>query len=196
MCAARSGQLLNLTSLGDDCGISHNTAKAWLSVLESSYLVFQHIPFYNNLDKRIKKSPKLYFYDVGLVCYLLGIYDHKTLETHSKRGAIFETWVISEIVKQKFHQKAFFDLFFWQDKSKKEIDCIIEKGEKLYACEIKSGMTVTHDYYKNIYYWCRLSKALKSKACLIYAGEKSFQREGFMTYSWQDLDINTLIEFS
>ena len=115
MCAARSGQLLNLTALGADCGISAVTARDWLSVLEASYLVMRLPPYYRNFGKRLVKTPKLYFLDVGLAAWLLGIREAASIETHAARGALFETYVVSELVKQRFNAGQPADLYFWRD---------------------------------------------------------------------------------
>jgi len=114
MCAARSGQLLNLTALGADCGISAVTAREWLSVLEASYLVMRLQPYHRNFGKRLVKTPKLYFLDVGLMAWLLGIRDAATIETHASRGALFETYVVSELIKQRFNTGSPADLYFWR----------------------------------------------------------------------------------
>lgn len=188
MCAARSGQLVNLSSLGNDCGISHNTAKAWLSVLEASFLVILLRPHFKNFNKRLIKSPKLYFLDTGLLCYLLGITRSEELATHSMRGAIFETFVVSELVKSRFHRSVPFNLFFWRDKGGDEIDVLIEKGEQLIPVEIKSGQTVTEDYFKSLEFWSRLTKTKAKPGYVIYAGEESQARKKGQVLSWKDLD--------
>jgi predicted AAA+ superfamily ATPase len=131
MCAARSGQLLNLASLGADCGISATTAREWLSVLEASYLVMRVQPHHQNFGKRLVKTPKLYFLDVGLMAWLLGIRDADSLDTHAARGALFETWVIGELVKQRFNQGWPADLYFWRDNTGHEIDVLLEIGNHL-----------------------------------------------------------------
>jgi predicted AAA+ superfamily ATPase len=112
MCAARSGQILNLTALGNDCGITHNTARSWLSVLQAGYIVFLLYPFFNNFNKRLVKSPKLYFYDTGLLSYLIGINSPEDLFIHSTRGPIFESWVLSQMVKGRLNRGLRENLFF------------------------------------------------------------------------------------
>jgi len=187
MCAARSAQLLNLSELANDCGVTHNTAKAWLSVLETSFIVFLLPPHHRNFHKRLKKSPKLYFYDTGLLCHLLGLTKFQELETHAARGAIFETWVISELVKQRVHRHHPVNLFFWQDKLGREIDCIIDQGGHLTPIEIKAGQTVTDDYFTNLRYWSRLADVDPHSTYVVYAGLTSQSRPHGQVLSWTEL---------
>ncbi len=187
MIAYRCGQLVNFSSIASDCGITHNTAKAWLSILEASYLVHLMPPHYRNFDKRLKKSSKLYFYDSGLACFLLGITRPEELLAHSMRGALFESFVISELIKRRFNEGLLFELYFWQDKLGKEIDCLIEKGSRLIPVEIKSGITVAGDYFDNIAYWERLAKISPGRSYLIYAGEGIQERKNGKVLGWRDL---------
>ncbi len=187
MCAARNGQLVNFSSLADDCGIKHNTAKAWLSVLEASYLIFFLPPHLKNFNKRIKKSPKLFFYDTGLLCYLLELSEAAELATHSHRGNIFEAWVLGEILKNKFNRKMYFNLSFWQNKTGLEVDAIISRGKKSLALEIKAGQTLSPDYFKNLTLWQEVSKTSSKDCYLIYAGDESQNREFAQVIPWQQL---------
>ncbi|MDD2605745.1 MAG: ATP-binding protein, partial [Desulfobacteraceae bacterium] len=139
LCAGRSGQVLNLSSLAADCGISHNTAKAWIGVLEASYLLFRLRPHHQNFNKRVIKSPKIYFYDTGLLCWMLGIQGPDQLVTHPLRGAIFETFVVSELVKTRLNRGQRSDLYFFRDSGGHEVDVIAEVGDRLQPIEIKSG---------------------------------------------------------
>lgn len=186
LCAGRAGQLLNLTSLGNDCGVTHNTAKAWLSVLEASFLIFLLRPHHKNFSKRIKKSPKLYFFDTGLLCFLLGITKPQELTTHSMRGAIFESFVISELMKRRFNQGIHSPLFFWQDKRGREIDCLVEKGEKLIPIEIKSGQTIASDYFQNLVFWRQL--AGPSSSFVVYGGSEEQRRKEGHVLPWRNFD--------
>jgi len=147
LCAGRSGQLLNCSSLAADCGVTHNTAKAWISVLEASYLLFQLRPHHNNFNKRLVKSPKLYFYDVGLLCWLLGIREAGQLSTHPLRGHIFETMIVSEWMKKYFNRGEKPPLYFWRDSNGNEVDLIVDTGAGLMPIEIKSGQTVNRDFF-------------------------------------------------
>lgn len=185
MCAARAGQVLNLSALGNDCGISHNTARSWISVLEASYIVFLLQPHYSNYGKRLIKSPKLYFYDSGLAAWLMNIQDADHLSIHPARGALFENFVISELYKDRYNQGLIPNIYFWRDSSGVEIDVIIEKGEMLVPVEIKSSQTVTEDFFKNLAKWTRLSGS-KSKSYIIYGGNESYTRHGVHILSWKD----------
>jgi hypothetical protein len=148
LCAGRSGQLLNLSTLAGEAGISHSTARAWLSVLESSDLVFLLPPYHRNFGKRLVKTPKLYFLDSGLACWLLGVRSPEVLALHPSRGALFETWVVGEFVKGRFNLGLPTDLYFWRDNNGLEADLIFEVGARLQPVEIKSGQTVTRDYLR------------------------------------------------
>jgi len=148
LCAGRTGQLLNLSSLASDCGITHNTAKAWISVLEASYILFQLRPHHANFNKRLIKTPKLYFYDAGLASWLLGIQTLQQLEFHPLRGNIFETFIVSELMKSRLNRGERPDLYFWRDSNGNEVDVVIQLGQKLMPIEIKSGRTIARDFFR------------------------------------------------
>ena len=184
MCAARCGQLLNLSSLGNDCGITHNTAKEWLSVLRASYIVFLLQPHFKNFNKRLVKTPKLYFYDTGLLCYLLGITNYSEINTHALRGPIFESWVISELIKGRFNRGLKENLYFWRDNTGNEVDCIIEQGNNLLALEIKSGQTISKDFFKGLLYWSKISGIKTADTYLVYGGDQSQERKDGIVKGW------------
>ncbi len=148
MCAGRTGQLLNLSSLANDCGITHNTANAWISLLEASYIVHLLPPHHQNFNKRMVKTPKLYFLDTGLAAWLLGIQSYEQLITHVQKGPLFETWVVSELLKTRYNAGKTSNLYFWRDRSGHEVDLIIDHGTSLSALEIKSGQTINKDYFR------------------------------------------------
>lgn len=187
MCAARTGQLTNLSSLANDSGITHNTAREWLSVLEASYIVFFLQPYHRNLRKRLIKTPKLYFYDTGLAAWLLRIRDHAQLSTHSMRGALFETWVVSEFIKGRYNRGLTADFFFWRDRTGNEIDLLCEEGEKLIPIEIKSGQTITRDSFSSLQKWADGVGRLSGQPCLVYAGKAAEVRSGVRVIPWQDV---------
>jgi len=189
MCAGRCGQLVNLSGLGNDCGITHNTAKSWLSIMEASFILSQIPPHYKNFNKRLKKSPKLYFNDTGLLCYLLGITQEDELVTHPMRGAIFETFVFNEIVKRQLNAGRRSQVFFWQDKLGREIDFLIEKGPKLVAIEAKAGQTLTTDSFKNLSFWSQLTHTPPHDPYLVYAGGETQDRKRGHVVSWKDLAV-------
>lgn len=186
MCAARTGQLLNLASLGADCGVSATTAKQWLTVLETSYIVTLLRPHFQNFGKRLVKTPKLYFLDSGLAAWLLGIRDAQTLETHSARGTIFETWVVSELYKHRLNAGVAPDLYFWRDSSGNEIDLISEMPQGLQPIEIKSGSTYATDWSQGLKKWQTLAGITTPEPALIYGGTLNFERENLKVWGWKD----------
>jgi uncharacterized protein len=189
MCAARTGQLLNLSALGADCGISHNTAKTWLSVLEASYIVFLLRPHHQNFNKRLVKMPKLYFYDAGLAAYLLGIHSSGEIAVSSMRGPLFETFIISELMKIRLNRGLPSNLFFWRSNAGDEIDVIIEKGQKLIPVEIKAGQTVSQDFFKGLVKWQKIAGGAASKGILVYAGTQSYEKQEGHVISWKDIGL-------
>ena len=186
MCAARTGQLLNLASLGADCGISAVTAKHWISVLESSYVVMLLKPHHRNFGKRLVKSPKLYFLDVGLAAWLMGIRDAATLKTHAARGALFETWAVSELYKDCLNKGETPALYFWRDSTGNEVDVIVETATGLKSIELKSGSTFASDWLENLNKWKKLSKESQHRPQLVYGGDESYERDGTQVWSWRE----------
>lgn len=186
LCAGRTAQLLNLSSLATECGVTHNTVKAWISVLEASYLVFLLRPHHANFNKRLVKTPKLFFYDAGLVCWLLGIRSREQLEIHPLRGAMFETMVVSELVKARLNRGERSNLHFWRDSNGNEVDVIAEHGAGLIPLEIKSGKTVTADAFAGLEKW----RALAGEACLeptvIYGGAEGYRHRGVKVVGWRE----------
>lgn len=187
LCAGRSGQLLNLSSLASDCGITHNTAKAWISVLEASYILHLLPPHHANFNKRLVKSPKLYFYDTGLMCWLLGVREPAQLATHPLRGAIFETWVVSELRKQALHRGLPLQFYFWRDSNGNEVDLLIEADGRLRPIGIKSGQTLNRDYFAGLSRWLDLAGVLATRPSLIYGGQQGAQRHNISVYPWTDV---------
>lgn len=187
LCAGRTGQLLNLSALAGETGISHSTARAWLSVLESSDLVFLLPPYHRNFGKRLVKTPKLYFLDTGLACWLLGIRSPDVLALHPSRGALFETWVVSEFVKSRFNRGLPADLHFWRDNNGLEADLLIEIGTRLQPVEIKSGQTVTRDYVRAGQASARIAGDEALPPWLIYGGDESYERSGLRVMGWRDI---------
>ena len=186
MCAARSGQLLNLAALGADCGISAVTAKQWLSVLEASYVVMLLKPHHQNFGKRLVKSPKLYFVDAALAAWLMGIRDAATLEIHPARGALFETWVVGELYKQSLNQGLVSPLYFWRDSTGHEVDVLVEMPMGLRPIEIKSGTTFASDWLSSLQKWQKVSKENQQVPQLVYGGDESYERGGVKVWSWRE----------
>ena len=187
LCAGRNGQLLNLSSLAGDAGITHTTARRWLSILETSFLVVLLRPHRRNFNKRLIKSPKLYFLDTGLLCYLLGIGSPTDLRLHAARGAVFESFVLSELLKARLHRGDEAELYFWRDAAGHEIDFLIADGEKLTPMEVKSGQTVASDFFAGLRFWRELAGDPAAPAALVYGGDRSFRREDVTVYRWSDL---------
>ena len=187
LCAGRTGQLLNLTSLAADCGITHNTAKSWISVLEASYILFLLRPHHANFNKRLIKAPKLYFYDAGLVSWLLGIQTPQQLETHPLRGNIFETFIVAELMKARLNRGERPNLYFWRDSNGNEVDVVIEHGQKLMPVEIKSGRTVARDFFSGLEKWVAMAGDLSSVPTLIYGGTDTYRHKGISVAGWRDV---------
>jgi uncharacterized protein len=185
LCAGRTGQLLDLTSLGNDCGISHSTVRRWISILETSFIIKLLRPHHRNFNKRLIKSPKLYFIDTGLLCFLLRIRTPNDLRLHSGRGAIFESWVISEAMKNFYHRGLEPDIYFWRDSTGHEIDLILEFGNDLTAIEVKSGQTFSSDFLKELKYWRNLPGNDNTSAAVIYGGDDSYTRQNASVMSWR-----------
>lgn len=184
LCAGRTGQLLNYSSLASDCGIAVDTARRWLSILKTSFIVFLLPPHHRNFNKRVVKSPKLYFYDTGLACYLLGIKDAAILPTHPLRGALFENYIVAEIAKAFLHHRQKPPIYFWRDKTGREIDLLVEWGEELYPSEIKSGQTVASDAFNHLTWWSRMADQPLSGASLIHGGEQNYVRREIAVRPW------------
>ena len=187
MCAARSGQLLNLAALGADCGISAVTAREWLSVLEASYLVMRLPPYHRNFGKRLVKTPKLIFLDTGLLAWLLGIRDATALDTHAARGALFETWVIAEFVKHRLNAGQPPDLFFWRDNVGHEIDLLYETPDGLQAIEIKSGTTFVPDWAAACRKWRQFAGDEALTPSVVYGGHRVEDLDDCRLLGWQHL---------
>lgn len=191
-CAGRSGQLVNLSGLAADCGVSHNTARAWLSVLETGFIVFRLPPLHRNLGKRLVKSPKLHFFDSGLLCYLLGIRSADQLRQHPLRGAVFESWVASEIYKARVHRGAAADLYFYRDRKGNEVDLFVDSGTLARAVEVKSGATVSADFTKPVVSLAELlaaaSKPTAIESFVIYGGDQPQTRGAVRIVPWSAME--------
>ncbi len=188
LCAGRIGQMLNLASLATDAGISPNTAKAWLSVLESSYILYRLQPYFRNFSKRLVKSPKLYFYDTGVACSLLGIRDENQVTMHYMKGALFENLIINEFIKRNFHRGDNRLPYFWRDNHGREIDCLLADGERAIPIEIKSGKTLSPSYFDGLKYWQLLARLPDEHGYVVYGGEQSMQTSTGAYVSWRHLD--------
>lgn len=186
LCAARAGQLLNLNSLANECGISQPTAKSWLSALENSYIVFQLHPFHKNFNKRIVKTPKIYFYDTGLLCYLLKISSTEQLLTHPVKGNLFENMMVAEYLKRINHENRFEDIWFWRDSAGHEIDLLIQDGQVTRLAEMKAGLTVMPDMFETLAWWEKISEQQNLVKMLVYGGNENQSRSAGTVVSWRD----------
>lgn len=185
MCAGRTGQILNMASLANDCGIDQKTVASWLGILQSSYIIYLLKPYYNNFNKRITKTPKLYFYDTGVACSLLGIKSAEQIAIHATKGALFENLMVSELLKNRLNVGEPDNLFYWRDKTGNEVDIIAENVDKLTAIELKAGETINNDFFKGLDYFSKLNIADIEKI-VIYGGSQSQQRSnGISIKSWK-----------
>ena len=182
--AGRAAQLLNYSSVANDCGAAVDTIRRWVSVLETSFIVFLLRPHHRNFNKRIVKTPKLFFYDTGLLCHLLGIRAESQLVSHPLRGPIFENYVVAEVAKAYLHHRLAPPLFFWRDQTGHEIDLLIADGEQLWPVEIKSGETLDGRVLDTLRWWTRLAGAGPGEATLVYGGSGSQTRDGMAVRPW------------
>lgn len=185
LCAGRVGQVINMASIGNDCGIDQKTVRSWLSILETSYILFLLKPHHKNFNKRVIKQPKLYFYDTGLVAYLLGIESWQDITRHFARGALFENYVAIELIKKRFNQGREKNLYFWRDSHGVEVDFLLEVSSTLIPIEVKSSETLDVSLFKGIYHWQKFSGI--STGYLIYAGSETQKRSNLQILPWYEI---------
>lgn len=183
--AGRVGQLVNLSSLAGDTGVSYKTIDSWLSVLEASYIIFRLQPYYKNFGKRLIKSPKVYFYDTGLLCYLLGLDSLKELQNHYALGSIFENLIIVDVFKKIQNTRSSNKLYFWHDNNRNEVDLIIDKGNKKEGVEIKIASTYSKDVLGGLKFWSNLSHQGQIESSLVYTGETSQKLQTINLLNWR-----------
>jgi predicted AAA+ superfamily ATPase len=176
LCAGRTGQILNMQSLGNDCGIDAKTVQAWLHILQSSYIIYLLKPYYNNYNKRVIKSPKLYFYDTGVACSLLSIQNQDQLITHALKGGLFENMMIIDLLKQRLNNGLQDNLYYWRDKTGNELDVLLDSPTNINAIEIKAGATMNTDYQKGLIYFKNLEGNKNVKTILCYTGTAAQER--------------------
>lgn len=186
LCATRAGQILNINALANECGVSQPTAKSWLSALENSYITFQLQPYYENFSKRVIKSPKLYFYDTGLLCYLLKLNNPDQLLLHPFKGSLFENMMVAEYVKRMYHTDQVEDVWYWRDSGGHEVDLIVQRGDVLEIVEFKATETIMPDLFKGLTYFETISKKINLKKTLVYAGNELQQRSVAEVLPWKD----------
>lgn len=186
LCAARAGQLLNLTALANECDISQPTAKSWLSILESSYIIFLLHPYHENFSKRLVKTPKLYFYDTGLLNFLLEIQTSDDLLINRLKGNVFENLIIANFIKVNEHRYLHRHYYFWQDHRGLEIDLLRKAGDDFDAYEIKSTQTVTNELFKGLWNFADTAQPNIVNPHLVYGGDESYVRSGVQVIGWKD----------
>lgn len=186
LCAGRVGQILNLQSLGNDAGVSHATARSWLSLLEASYIVFLLHPWHANISKRLIKAHKIYFYDTGLAAFLLGLENETQVGRDPLRGNLFENMIVMEALKYRYHRGTRNNLFFYRESNGNEVDLIAESGRHLLAVEIKSGATVNPDFFKGLRHFTKTAgKDRTIRGGIIYGGSEMQPRSDFPVYPWE-----------
>lgn len=186
LCAGSTGRSLNLTSLGNDCGIDHKTARAWLSILEATYIVFLLYPYHKHFGKRIVKTPKLYFIDTGIACSLLRIKSAQEIQEHYLRGGLVESFMIAELHKQYYNIDQRPALYFWCDHGGREVDVIIDQALSATPIEIKSGKTVGSDYFEQLAYWSETTQSTTQKF-VFYAGDTDHSWPEAKVLSWKSI---------
>ncbi len=191
LCATRNGQLLNLSNLANESGISQPTAKSWLTILESSYIVFVLQPYFENFGKRIVKTPKLYFYDVGLVSHLLGLRSAADLNDGNILGTLFENLVIADLMKTNHHAYQLRDYYFWRDTNGHEVDLLFKKGTEFNIYEVKSTQTILPRLFKDLDYFENITKGKINTKTLIYGGSENQTRSDYTVSPWNNVRLAT-----
>lgn len=187
LCAGRTGQLLNLSSLGNDAGVTHSTARAWIDLLQSSYIVHLLPPWFANTGKRLVKASKLYFHDVGLACWLLGLRSAAQVARDPLWGSLFENFVIMEAMKDRLNAGATAEMYFYRDSEGNEVDLLIPMGTKMHAIEIKAGATINPDYFKGLKTFAAHQPAVFASGCVVFGGADGQSRSDWPVHAWHQL---------
>lgn len=194
LCAGRTGQLLNLNSLGNDAGVSHVTARSWIDLLQTSYIIHLLPPWFTNTGKRLIKAPKLYFYDVGLACWLLGLRSAEQVARDPLWGSLFENFVIMEAMKDRLNAGESPEMYFYRDSEGNEVDLLLPVGGKMHAIEIKAGATVNPDYFKGLKTFAAHHPGAVAAGGVVYGGEQNQSRTDWPVYSWLTLQTKPAAE--
>jgi predicted AAA+ superfamily ATPase len=184
--AGRIGQILNYNNLANELGVDLKTVKSWLSILESSFIIFLLQPHYLNFSKRLLKTPKLYFYDTGLACSLLGIRRQDDLDAHWAKGALFENLIISDLIKNYYNRAEIPPLYYWRDNTGNEVDCLIDESNRFKSIEIKSSTTISTGFFKGLNYYKKLND--KTHSYLVYGGNAGSIRKEAQVIAWDDME--------
>ena len=187
LCAGRTGQLLNLSSLGNDAGVTHSTARAWIDLLQSSYIVHLLPPWFANTGKRLVKASKLYFHDVGLACWLLGLRSAEQVARDPLWGSLFENFVIMEAMKDRLNAGETAEMYFYRDSEGNEVDLLIPVGTKIHAIEIKAGATINPDYFKGLKTFAAHQPAVFASGCVVFGGADGQSRSNWPVHAWHQL---------
>ncbi|MDF1654971.1 MAG: ATP-binding protein [Coxiellaceae bacterium] len=187
LCASNVGQLINYSRLANDCGVDYKTIQSWLSVLQASYIVYELNPHHENFRKRLTKSPKLYFYDTGLACYLLGIQNTKQLNSHPLKGQLFENFIVIEFLKNCYNHGKQNNLYFYRDHSGNEVDLIIDNGNELTTVEIKSSQTLSNSSFKGLKHYHKIAGDRNAHRILIYTGDRNLTIHDSHVYNYCDI---------
>lgn len=186
LCAGRVGQVLNYSSLANDCGIDQKTAQSWISLLEATYVIFLLQPYYKNISRRLSKTPKLYFVDTGIACNLLGIKSSEEVSLHFAKGGLVESFIVSDFYKQFYNLDQRPSLYFWRDYEGNEVDCVVEKALALFPIEIKAGQTINKDYFKQFTYWQEVINGPIENNFVVYGGDKNASWSNAKVISWKN----------
>ncbi|MCC7467034.1 MAG: ATP-binding protein [Saprospiraceae bacterium] len=189
LCASRIGQMFNQSAISVEAGVDANTIKRWFSILETSFITFKLPPYFKNYNKRLTKTPKVYFYDTGLACALLGIRTREQLEGHFLKGPLFENFIIVETLKQYFHRGIRPQCYYWRDNTGHEIDLLVEDGGKIIPVEIKSGRTIQPDFFKNLEFFNSISGNQPGLGHVIYGGDAFQKRTNGMVAGWKEMPV-------
>lgn len=187
VCASRVGQEVNYSSISNDTGVDQKTVLSWFGILEASFIAFRLQPFYNNLGKRLTQMPKLYFYDTGLCCSLLELETESHVNTHPLRGALFENFIILELLKARFNNGQRSNLFFWRDRTGNEIDLLLDQSGQVVPIEIKTAATFTKDYVKGISYWKKINPQTKNSYVIFTGNSSSFNSTDIL--NWKEIGL-------
>lgn len=188
LCAGRVGQLFNASSIANELGVDYKTIQSWVSLLEASFVIYKLQPWHVNFNKRIVKTPKLYFYDTGLAVYLLGLRSPKEINIHFAKGPLFENYCISEYLKSKWNRGETERCYFWRDNIGNEIDLLIENGSNLSIVEIKSGKTIKDDFFRGLKYFEKTAKNYSINKYLVYSGDSSRKQYDTKILSWNKIE--------
>lgn len=189
ICAGRTGQLFNASAVANELGMDYKTVQNWISVLETSFIIYRLNPWYVNFNKRIVKTPKLYFYDTGLACYLLGIRNEQELNFHFAKGALFENYVINEFLKNKRNQGDNSMPYFWRDSKGNEVDLLTDSGRNLKIVEIKSAQTIKDDFFKGLNYFGKIQENYAVERFIVYGGETSRRQYETQILPWNQIEL-------